>query len=229
MIKMYDLAGAEDSCRFSPYCWRVRMALAHKGLTFETIPWRFTEKDKIAFSGQGQVPVIVDGDRTVCDSWEIANYLDATYTNSPSLFGSPEAKGEALFIKHWSEQVLAPALFPLIALDIFNKLHQADKGYFRQKWETRIGIPLEKLATHPDRKLSKLRSLLAPLMDTLRIQPFVAGEQPNFADYIIFGWFQFAGCTSPLKLVEKDDPVCVWHERMLALFDGLAAQAISLV
>ena len=62
-IKLYDLAGAEPDRRFSPYCWRTRMALAHKGLEVETIPWRFTEKDAIAFSGQGRVPVLIDGAR----------------------------------------------------------------------------------------------------------------------------------------------------------------------
>jgi hypothetical protein len=41
------------------------MALFHKGLTFEAIPWRFSEKDTIAFSGQGLVPVIADCGRTV--------------------------------------------------------------------------------------------------------------------------------------------------------------------
>jgi glutathione S-transferase len=50
-LKMWDLAAAEDDRRFSPYCWRVRLALAHKGLQAETIPWRFTEKEAIAFSG----------------------------------------------------------------------------------------------------------------------------------------------------------------------------------
>ena len=34
-ITLWDLAGAEDDRRFSPYCWRVKMALAHKGLEFE--------------------------------------------------------------------------------------------------------------------------------------------------------------------------------------------------
>ena len=38
-IKLYDLAGAEDDRRFSPYCWRTKMALKHKGLEFETAPW----------------------------------------------------------------------------------------------------------------------------------------------------------------------------------------------
>ena len=51
-ITLYDLAGAEDDRRFSPYCWRIRMALKHKGLEFETLAWRF--------SGDGYAVVGVD-------------------------------------------------------------------------------------------------------------------------------------------------------------------------
>jgi len=36
------------------------MALAHKGLAVETVPWRFTEKDKLPKPNDGRVPVIVD-------------------------------------------------------------------------------------------------------------------------------------------------------------------------
>jgi hypothetical protein len=61
-ITMYDLAGVEADRRFSPFCWRARMALAHKGLDVETVPWRFTEKDKLPAPNDGRVPVIVDGD-----------------------------------------------------------------------------------------------------------------------------------------------------------------------
>ena len=62
-MQLYDLAGAESERRFSPYCWRIKLALMHKGLPFDTIPWRFTEKNAIAFSGQGCVPVLIDGDQ----------------------------------------------------------------------------------------------------------------------------------------------------------------------
>ncbi|MGO9618568.1 MAG: glutathione S-transferase N-terminal domain-containing protein, partial [Bryobacteraceae bacterium] len=30
---LYDLAGADPARRFSPYCWRVRLAIEHKGLS----------------------------------------------------------------------------------------------------------------------------------------------------------------------------------------------------
>ncbi len=65
---LYDLAAADPDRRFSPYCWRIKLALAHKGLAVETLPWRFTDRDAIAMSGQDKVPVLVDGGRVVCDS-----------------------------------------------------------------------------------------------------------------------------------------------------------------
>ena len=49
-IQLYDLAGAYENLRFSPFCWRVRMALAHKVLAYETIPCRYSDKAKIIAS-----------------------------------------------------------------------------------------------------------------------------------------------------------------------------------
>ena len=75
-IVMHDLAGQNPDLRFSPYCWRTRLALAHKGLEVETVPWRFTHRDALAFSGQAKVPVNRDRDAVVSDSWAIAGALE---------------------------------------------------------------------------------------------------------------------------------------------------------
>ena len=93
-ITIYDLAGAEADRRFSPFCWRSKMALAHKGLAVETVPWRLTEKDRLPQPNAGRVPVIVDGERVVHDSTAIADYLEERYPDRPSLFGG--ASGRAL-------------------------------------------------------------------------------------------------------------------------------------
>ena len=39
-----------------------------------------------------QVPVLVDGDTTISDSWRIAEYLEDNYTAASSLFGSFEGR-----------------------------------------------------------------------------------------------------------------------------------------
>ena len=130
-IIMHDLAGADPALRFSPYCWRIRFALAHKGLPVETIPWRFTDKALIAFSGQGRVPVIRDGDTVVSDSWAIAEYLEQHYP-APALFGSATALAHARFVNAWADAVMLPGMVRLIVRDIFDVIDAADHAYFRQ-------------------------------------------------------------------------------------------------
>jgi glutathione S-transferase len=56
----------------------------------------------------------------------------------------------------------------------------------------------------------------------LKSQPFFGGAHPLYADYAIFGPFQWARCISPFALLAVDDPVRSWRDRMLDLFGGLA-------
>lgn len=86
-IVFYDLCGGERERRFSPYCWRVKMALAHKGLEVDNVPVFFTEIPLILDGEHKRVPVIVDGRHTIEDSWNIALYLEEVYGDKPSLFG----------------------------------------------------------------------------------------------------------------------------------------------
>jgi len=223
-ITLYDLAGAEADRRFSPFCWRTRLALAHKGLAVETVPWRFTDGDKIAFSGQGKVPVIVDGGKTVFDSWTIADYLDATYPNRPLLAG-PRERALAKFIGNWTDTVLHPGVARLIMLDVFVHLDREDQPYFRTSREARVGMTMEAFCADRDGNLAAFRQSLTPLRATLQGQHYLGGEAPGYADYIVFGAFQWARCISKLQLLAADDPIAAWRQRILDAFDGLAGKA----
>lgn len=224
-IVLYDLAGAEDDRRFSPYCWRVKMALKHKGLAFETLPWRFTEKSVIAFTGSTTVPVIVDGQRAVYDSWEIALYLDEAYPSRPGLFASSESLALSQFFQHWTVRNVHPPILRAIVLDLYAQLHEKDRAYFRESREKRFGTTLEDYGADREKAIAELRGSLAPLRPGLAEQPFIAGKGPGFADYILFGAFQWARAVSPLPLLERDDPLYAWRERMLDLWDGYGRSA----
>jgi glutathione S-transferase len=223
-LKLWDLAAAEDDRRFSPYCWRIRMALAHKGLEAQTIAWRFTDTEQIAFSGQGLVPVLVDGETVVHDSWAIAEYLDGKYPEK-RLFDGPQARSLAFVFKTWVETTIHGPIFRAMVLDLFNALHEKDKPYFRESREKRFGMTLEQFGAEPKKALSDLRTVLLPVRKQLVQQPFVSGKAPGFADYILFGPFQWARAMSPVRLLEPDDPVYAWRERMLDLHGGLARKA----
>jgi glutathione S-transferase len=224
-IKLFDLAGAEDDRRFSPYCWRAKMALKHKGLDFETLAWRFTEKDAIVPYKSNTVPVLVDGAQSVYDSWAIALYLDEVYPSRPRLFEGSESRALCDFFNQWAVKTLHPLLMRVIILDLFDKVHPQDKAYFRESREKRYGMRLEEFGRDPKGALAAFRGALDPVRPVLVQHRFVCGNGPGFADYILFGTFQWARAVSPTRLLEPDDPVFAWRERLLQMYDGYAGKA----
>jgi glutathione S-transferase len=221
-IQMFDLAGAEPNRRFSPYCWRTKLSLKHKGLDFETIPWRFTEKSIIAPYNSERVPVIVDDGRGVADSWVIANYLDDSYPDRPSLFGGRQGRALARFYNQWTDVTLQGAIAPIVVADILPHLHERDRDYFRTSREARVGMTLEMLATRRESYLSTLQQVLEPLRQTLAGQPYLAGDTPLYPDFIVFGAFQWARAISSIRLLKESDPIESWRQRLLYAFDGFA-------
>jgi glutathione S-transferase len=212
---LYDLAAEDDTLRFSPYCWRTKLALAHKNLSFETVLWRFTDKDAIAFSGQGKVPVLVDGQTVVSDSQAIAEYLETAYPNEASLFGEPPAPALTLFIKAWTETVLHPAIGRIVVPDVFARLHPKDKAYFRQSREQALGMRIEDLLGQRDEALTRFKAVLAPLRSTLKGQGFIAGSAPTYADHIVFGALQWGRLMSSTQLLDEHDPIADWMAAVL--------------
>ncbi|ONG56667.1 glutathione S-transferase [Pseudoroseomonas deserti] len=219
---LYELAGADPARRFSPYCWRIRMALAHKGLEADCRPWRFTEGQSLAFSGQDKVPVLVDGETVVTDSWAIATYLEAAYPDRPLFPGKPAA---SRFVVSWADTTLNTQLSRLIVSDIPAWLMPEHREYFRTSREARFGMTLEAVTDGREARLPGFRASLAPLRALVRAQPFLGGDQPDYGDYAVFGSLQWARCVSSLPLLEREDPLRGWRDRMLDLFGGLARAA----
>lgn len=212
--KLYDLAGEDRSVRFSPFCWRAKLALAHKSLDFETVDVAFTEKDKLAFSGQKLMPVLVDDERVVSDSWAIARYLDETYADAPALMDGAQARAHTFVIKSWVETTLHLPLLRVVLLDLFDKLAPVDQAYFRESREARFGMTLEEFALG-DEGLSALHKALQPVRAALGAQAFLGGEAPSFADHLVIGALLWGGSTSDKPLVASDDaPVQAWLGRI---------------
>jgi glutathione S-transferase len=201
------------------------MALAHKGLAVETIPWRFTEKEALAFSGQDRVPVIRDGDRVVSDSWAIAEYLEDTYPDRPSLFGGDGGRAHARFINAWADNVMHGGIIRLIVRDLLDVVAPKDQAYFRESREARFGITLEQIQQGRESRVGEFRASLLPVRLVLGKQAWLGGAAPSYADFIVFGSLQWPRCATRFELLERDDPIFAWRERMLDLFDGLGRRA----
>jgi glutathione S-transferase len=224
-LKLYELVGTDAARPFSPFCWRTRMALAHKDLAADSIPWRFTEKAAIAPHGSEKVPVLLHGEKPVVDSWGIANYLEDAFPDRSSLFGGEGGRAVMRMLNWWGDITVVGGIFPLVVADIPTHLAANDAAYFRASREARLGKPLEEVVAVRDKGVVNFRKSLDPLRLTLKTQSYLGGAAPNYADYIVFGGFQWARVVSPFKLLEADDPVYAWRERLLDAFDGLARKS----
>ena len=135
--------------------------------------------------------------------------------------------GEVLFIKFWSETVLHPELLNLLVLDIYDNLRLEDQSYFRESREKMLGKTLEEVVANRQERLPRIQKLLTPLRSTLSKQEYLSGETPGFSDYIVFGAFQWARCISAFSLLNTDDLVYRWRDKMLNMHEGLALSAVG--
>ena len=222
-IKLYDLVGKDHSRPFSPHCWKVKMALAHKGLSFDSIPTPFTAIPAVEEGASQIVPVIRDGDTIVADSFAIALYLEHTYPHRPTLFGGEGGEAMARFIERWSFLTVHPFIATSALMDIYERLEPADQAHFRKTREARFNKPLEEVPVGRDGRLETFRANLAPLRTMLGDQPFIGGATPLFCDYVVFGALQWARVISPYGFLAGDDPVDAWFQRCLQLHEGLGA------
>lgn len=214
---LYELANVE-----SPFVWRAKYALAHKGLAYQTQRTAFTA---IATTCEGRhptVPFLVDenGSET-CDSMHIAAYLDDAYPDTPSLLGDG-ALERAQEIEGILGKTGFPNFFPLYIHDIWAGLPEKDAAYFRSSREARFGTTLESLSAEREARLPAARAALDPLRAEIAKAPWLNGDTPGYADYIVlafFAWLKGCATTPPLA---KGDPLLAYIDRGFALYGDIA-------
>ena len=223
---LYDLAGADPALRFSPFCWRIRMALAHKGLDGRDHP--------LALHREGPHRLRRPGAGAGAGGWgpDPARQLGHRRIprgrlSAPSQPVRRAATAQAVtrFVNGWTDASCIPGSpgwwcgtswtawrrrMPAISA-------KAGRSASAPRWRS----------SSPTREanLPAFRRELQPLRLALRGQPFLSGEAPAYADYIVFGAFSGPARSAPSGCWRPDDPVHAWRGRMLGLFDGLAAGA----
>jgi glutathione S-transferase len=221
VITLWELGG-RDGRRYSLFSWRTRMALRHKGLEFETRPVCMSDKAAIAFSSGKTVPVIRDGEAAIRDSWKIAEHLEDSYPQAPTLFGGAIGRGVSQAFNTWVDRAVVPAMLPLIVADIHQRVEARDDAFVREMFEKILKKTLEQARAERDDALKRLGRALEPMQATLKRQPYICGRDPAYADYILFSVFQWARIMSPQEVLGPEDPLCAWRERVLDLFGGFA-------
>lgn len=224
-IRLHELV-IENGRSASPFVWRVRYALAHKGLEFESVRLGFTE---IApkFGGKLRtVPILEQGDTLMAESWDIVLYLERQFPDKPALFGSAGELALARLTDSWFSAEVQRRLFRVYIKDVHDRARPVDRPYFRTSREKNLkGATLESFTAERAAQLPAIRTALNPLRTHLDKFPYLGGSAPNFADYIVLGSFQWVASVSTLPLLAADDSLRAYIDRGFDLYGGLGREA----
>jgi glutathione S-transferase len=224
-IRLYDLT-TEDDRRPSPFCWRAKYALAHKGLPFTTVPVGFLDIPGLGGGGHQTVPILDDGGRIVGDSWAIADYLDQAYPDRPPIFATA---AERALCRFFESSLFMSAVRPLLMYcvkDIHDHALESDRAYFRATREKWLGRTLEAVAAEREEHRRAARQGLAAVRSTLAAgAPFLSGQSPGYADYMVAGFLLWPASVATLPFLTADDSLLPWLARVQDLYDGLGRKS----
>jgi maleylacetoacetate isomerase/maleylpyruvate isomerase len=137
--------------------YRVRIALALKGLPYEYLPVHLQRNEQFAppFAERNAarlVPLLVDGDHALSQSMAIIEYLDETHPQPPLLPDDPVGRA---WVRALSQDI-ACEIHPLNNLRVLRylvhdlKVSEDDKNRWYRHWvETGLEVVERKLAAHP--------------------------------------------------------------------------------
>jgi glutathione S-transferase len=96
----------------SPYARKVLVALAIKRIAFEIdpiVPFYGTD-DFTRLSPLRRIPVLIDGDVTLCDSSVICEYLDEAYPAPPLMPAAPADRARARWLEEYADTRLGDVI-----------------------------------------------------------------------------------------------------------------------
>jgi glutathione S-transferase len=221
-ITLYDLQLA-SGCTISPFVWRTKYALAHKGFDLDIVPGGFTGILERTGGRSERVPVIVDDGEWVLDSWIIAEYLDEKYPDRPMLFDGPSMKVLTKFIDGWLWRTAIGPWFRCYILDYHDLSLPQDQDYVRWSREQWFlgGQKLEAVQAGREDRLPLVPPQLEPLRQLLRDTRWLGGDKPNYADFSALATFLWTASVARTPPLTEDDPLRDWLDRGFDLYGGL--------
>ncbi|HEX9474084.1 MAG TPA: glutathione S-transferase family protein [Steroidobacteraceae bacterium] len=159
----------------STYCWRVLLALKHKGLEYRSHPLKFDQQEHqapqmLAMNPRGRLPVLRDGDYVVFESVAILYFLDRKYPEPP-LFGRSAEEGGVIMRVVCEYQAYAePSLMQLVAHFLYRRDPRPDAG----------------LAEAMSEAMHRVASEARTIERRLAQSDWVVGESISAADLVIY-------------------------------------------
>lgn len=206
-MKLYERLGARNLCP-SPIGYRVRVALSLKGMDCERVPMRFADVDRLeAETGSRTCPAMVDSMVRLTESAAIVRHLDAVQPQRP-VFRDED--------KHFDldaiERELSARAGRVIAPWFIERLCPEDRDYYRRSREERYGMTFTELVAHRSASELDLAFSVGRVAAKLERSPFFSGDQPGFADAVVYGYLLWIELADSSAMPELPADMAAWYE-----------------
>jgi len=223
LIKIKEIV-KDGKFPIDPFSWQTRFSVCHVGITVEyiTVPW---DQRPDILELKDLAPVLIDQERIIKGSWNISNYLERNFIDSPSLFGGMAGAGACQFVDSWVDQILLDEIYALIIVDLAEENMMVDSPN-KLLWEEKIknywgDLQVEEVKKVRNERRSFLQQeILKPLRKTVTTIPFLGGETPAYSDYCVAGALNWARTLSCFDILESSDPIFSWLEEVLNLYSS---------
>lgn len=206
-MKLYERLGANNLCP-SPICYRVRIALALKGMDCERVPMRFADIDRLeAETGSRTCPAMADGTARLADSVAIVRHLDAVQPQRP-VFRDEDKQFDLQTI----ERELGGRAGRVIAPWFVERLCPEDRDYYRHSREERYKATFAELVAHRSASELDLAFSVGRVARKLEGMPFFSGTQPGFADAVVYGYLLWIELADASAMPELPAAMAAWYE-----------------
>ena len=178
--------------RHSPYCLKVRMALAAKKLEYRTVEITpaIGQIDIFQKTGQRKLPVLFDNQITIPNSSSIIRHLEKIKIEPQLIPDNPKESSQAQIIENWADTTLAKSIKivfleeisknpALISSLLRNEISDAMQKLFFN-FPLNIGGQISGLINQAEKESLKLN--LEYLTNLIEKESFLIGEKLSIAD-----------------------------------------------
>lgn len=205
----------------SPFCMRVKIALAEKGVSYEA-----REEDLIGGKSElllksnpiyQKVPVFLHNEMPLCESTVIVSYIDETWASPPLLPPCPYGRAQARF---WADYIDKKVQFqsrPLMHFVSLKFINDKFGMFIVQLFDAVRDVVLSKgEATEAAKK--ELIEILKVLEGALGETDFFVGKAFGFADILaiaVSSWFLAAEKLGNFQVEAEFPKISGWMKRCM--------------
>ena len=178
--------------RHSPYCLKVRMALAAKKLEYRTVEITpaIGQIDIFQKTGQKKLPVLFDKGTTIHDSSSIIRHLEKIEIEPKLIPEDVKKASQAQIIENWADTTLAKSI-KIVFLEELTKNPKLISSLFSNKISDSMQKPLFNIHTKIASQISglinqkekeSLKLNLENLSNLINQENFLIGDKLSIAD-----------------------------------------------